>query len=286
MRLKFLLCLIFALSFPLFAEVTMDEAMLAEIKAMKEERYGPSFYGIEIPETGARVLLIVDASKSMHRKDALRLDGGSRWDTLVDEVDSMTTQMQTLIKANPSLCFTVTLLYEVGGKPHMGTMPYDITQPVGKTLLMKELRSKTFGNGGNFETTFCETLWPLVAKQHITHIFFLGDNDIATYATTIEPVFNQWFEVKSKRPTEANLQKLWKLKCAWWEPWKRWRPPSKRKSLSFKNSTSIPLPPPPKEVVFSAVVIGQSSPLLERFTQVANGTYIERKKKKKKSTKE
>ncbi|MDO4528327.1 MAG: hypothetical protein Q4C03_06065, partial [bacterium] len=128
MRLKLLLCLIFVLSFPLLAEVTMDEAMLAEIKAMKEERYGPSFYGIEIPKTGARVLLIVDASKSMRRKDAMRSDGGSRWDTLVDEVDTMTTQMQALIETNPSLCFTVTLLYEVGGKPHAGTMPYDITQ--------------------------------------------------------------------------------------------------------------------------------------------------------------
>lgn len=270
----------------LFAVETSDAKTAEEIRAAHKERYGPTFYGIEIPETGARVLLIVDASKSMRRKDAMRTDGGTRWDTLVDEVDAMVTQMQALVKRNSTLCFTVTLLYDVGGTPHPGTMPFDISQPSGKTLLMKELESKTFGNGGNFETTFCETLWPLVSKQHITHIFFLGDNDIATYASTIEPTFKQWFDITPKKPKTEELKKLWQLKCAWWEPWKRWRPPSKRKQLSFKKDKQLQLPPPPKEVSFSAIVIGQSSPLLERFTKIANGTYIERKKTKKKRTKE
>lgn len=286
--IRHLLLLIFAFGIGLssLADVTPNDVLLDDARIAHKLRYGPLFYGIELPPTGARILLIVDASKSMRRKDTLRNDNGTRWDTLIDEIELMISQIEDLVSKNPNVCFTITLLYEVGGPPHAGTMPFDLTQEMGKTNLLKELKSKSFGDGGNFEATFGETLWPLVAKQHITHVFFLGDNDIAHYADAIEPIFNQWYTITPKEPKDAKLKKLWKLKCAWWEPWKKWRPPSKKKRLTFKDEATLSLPPPPKDVSFSAIVIGQSSPLLKAFTKTANGNYIERKKQKKKRKKD
>jgi hypothetical protein len=279
----FFLALLFSLSYCQAQTLTPQERLRLEARQKAhDERYAPTFYGIDIPETGARVLLIVDASKSMGRKDALRTDGGTRWQTLIDEVESMTQDMLTLQAKQPTLCFTVSILYEVGGSPHAGTPPFDLSQSTARDRLLNELKAKTLGQGGNFETTFCETLWPLVAKQHITHIFYLGDNDIGAYETTIDSAFNRWFKLSSKEPTEPELKPLWKLKCSWWEPWRRWRPPSKQKTIALKKET-LRLPPPPKDVTFSAIVFGQASPLLKRFTETANGTYIERKKKKKRT---
>ncbi len=247
-----------------------------------EERYGPTFYGIELPKTGARVLLIVDASKSMRRKDTRRLDKGTRWDTLVDEVKAMSYRMTEAIKENPTLCYTVSLLYDVGDDVHPGTQPYNMANPAEQTALLNNLEHRTLGNGGNFKTTFCQTLWPLVAKQHITHIFFLGDNDIASAEEDILPLFQQWYTLTAKEPQEAALKKQWRLKCDWWEPWKTWRAPN-RKFAQFKKDKL--LPPPPKEVLFSAVVIGQSSPLLETLSKIGKGSYIEYINPKKHKTK-
>lgn len=247
-----------------------------------DKRYGPAFYGIELPETGARVLLIVDASKSMGRKDALRTDGGTRWQTLIDEVETMTQTMADLQAKHPRLSYTLTLLYDVGGTPHKGSAPFDLTQPTARDRLLNELRAKKLGQGGNYEATFCETLWPLVAQQHITHIFFLGDNDIGAYASTIETAFYRWYALTPKEPKEAELKPLWRLKRTWFEPWKKWRAPSARRTLDFRRADALRLMPPPKDVIFSAIVIGQASPLLKAFTEAAHGTYVERKKTKRK----
>ena len=149
-----------------------------------EERYGPMFYGLRLPETGARLLLIIDTSKSMGRKDSTRTDGGRRWDTLLDEVRRMTNEMAALIAAR-KVCFTVSVLYEGGDLPHAGSEPFDLAQAGSAERLLSELSAKTFVSGGSFETTFGETLWPLVARQHITHIVYLGDNDIARHAETV-----------------------------------------------------------------------------------------------------
>jgi hypothetical protein len=278
----FLSLLLFSLASFALAQQRLgrDAALEARAKA-HDERYGPTFYGIEIPETGARVLLIIDASGSMQQRDTLRSDGGSRWQTLIDEVSSMTQQMADLQKANPRLCYTVSILYEVfryekNEKAHKGTPPFDLSQPNARTALIEELQSTTPGGGANFNVTFNETLWPLVAKQHITHIFFLGDNDIDVYGEAIEATFRRWYAVTPKEPKAAKERQLWRLKKTWFEPWKKWRPPSARRTLALRSSETLRLPPPPKEVTFSAIAIGASSPLLETFTTLARGTYVER----------
>lgn len=139
-------------------------AMAAPVgEATLDERYGPAFYGLRLPETGARVLLVIDTSKSMGRKDSARTDGGRRWDTLVDEVRTMTDEMATLV-AERRVCFTVSLLYEGGKEPHPGSEVFDIAQRGAARRLLAELSSKALTSGGSFERTFGETLWPLVAR--------------------------------------------------------------------------------------------------------------------------
>jgi hypothetical protein len=273
--------LFFVIASPQFAQDLQPDTLEARSKA-HDDRYKPTFYGIEIPPTGARVLLIVDASGSMTTPDSLRTDGGTRWQTLIDEVTSMTNAMQELQASHPHLCFTITLLYEVyryenGGKPHKGTQAFDLSQPTAREALIKELQATVPGGGANFETTFNDTLWPLVAQQHITHIFFLGDNDIDYFSDRIYSTFNHWYGLTKKEPKEAKQKKLWRLKCAWYEPWKRWRPPTQRRTLELRKSDLLRLPPPPREVTFSAIAIGESSPLLKTFTEIARGTYVERK---------
>ncbi len=246
-----------------------------------EERYGPVFYGIPLPETGARVLLVIDTSKSMGRKDKVRKDGGTRWDTLVDEVQTMTATMQELI-AERRVNFTVTLLYEGGKTPHRGTSPYDIAVAGTADRLLTDLKAKEFTSGGSFETTFGETLWPLVAKQHLTHVFYLGDNDIGKYSESVRNAVTAWYNLPRKEPVK-DQRKLWSLKNQWWDPWKRWRKPAGSGKLVFKKQQA--LPPPPKDVTFSCVAIGQASPLLKELATLGNGDYVERLPKKKRKSK-
>lgn len=265
-------------SFLLFLFLTFFPLTLFA-QATPEERYGPTFYGIELPKTGARVLLIVDASKSMRRKDTRRIDGGTRWDTLVDEVKSMSETMTETLQQQPLLCYTVTLLFDVGSAPHTGTQPYNMANPAERQALLSALEGKSLGEGGNYRQTFGEVLWPLVSKQHITHIVFLGDNDIARYSDEILPQFSNWYSLSMKKPKDSHLRSLWQLKHAWWSPWKNWRPPN-RAFAKLKREQIFP--PPPKEVTFSAVVIGQTSPLLRQLTELGQGSYVEYKNKKKK----
>ncbi len=247
-------------------------------REIREEKYGPSFYGIELPETGANVLLVVDISKSMGRKDASRTDGGRRWDTLVDEVTSLCDQM-TLLIAERRVHFAITLLYEGGEQGHPGTEAYVLAEKGAKARLLQALQRETFAAGGSFEKTFGETLWKLVARDHVTHLFYLGDNDIGKYADTVEAAVGAWYTLPKEKPS-AQARALWSLKKKWYQPWERWRKPVGQGRLTFKRQQS--LPPPPKEVVFHAIAIGQKSPLLKRLADLGSGTYIERLPKKKK----
>ncbi len=255
----------------------------AEAIDSPEDRYGPVFYGIELPEDGARLLLIIDTSKSMGRKDKTRIDGGCRWDTLIDEVRAMSTQMEALIQER-RVNFTVTLLYEGGDTPHTGSEAYDLAVKGEAEKMLRALEAKTFTSGGSFEVTFGETLWPLVADHHITYIIYLGDNDIGKYEESVQSSVAAWYTLPRKQPS-ADQRKLWNLKNDWWEPWSRWRKPAGSGRLVFKQQQS--LPPPPKEVTFSCVAIGQASPLLKDLATLGKGVYVERltkSKRKKKAT--
>lgn len=251
-------------------------------EAQSEDRYGPIFYGIELPETGARVLLIIDTSKSMGRKDKSRVEPGTRWDTLCDEVDSMTDTMKDLI-AKRKVCFTVSLLYEGGDLGHKGTDPFDISVPGTAEKLAAALERREFTSGGNFEETFGEKLWPLVSKQNITHVFYLGDNDIGRYEDEVLKATTAWYELPDKNP-DGSQRKLWNLKKEWRKAWARWRKPAKGIPV-FKSQQK--LPPPPKDVTFSTIAIGQSSETLEKLATLGSGEYVERgvtqKRKKKKA---
>lgn len=253
------------------------------LRAQMHERYGPVFYGIELPETGARVLLIIDTSKSMGRKDKTRTEPGTRWDTLCDEVDSMTDTMEELI-AKRKVCFTVSLLYEGGDLEHKGTDPFDLSVPGTAEKLAAALERRDFTSGGNFEATFGEKLWPLVSKQNITHVFYLGDNDIGRYENEVVDATAAWYKLPEKNP-DGSQRKLWNMKKEWRKAWARWRKPTKGVPV-FKSQQK--LPPPPKDVIFSTIAIGQSSETLKQLSTLGSGEYVERgvtKKRKKKKTK-
>ena len=250
---------------------SLSFGMAAEEAVMPND-YGPMFYGVELPEDGARLLLVIDTSKSMGRKDSARTDGGTRWDTLLDEVTGMTDQMADII-ARRRVCYTVSLLYEGGDEPHAGTTPFDLSKPGIAQALLAELRGKTFTSGGSFEHTFGETLWPLVSKQHITHIIYLGDNDIGRYGETpARAALTAWYNLPRKNPT-ADQRPLFRLKSAWWEPWKGWRRPTAKRPV-FRSQQR--LPPPPRDVVFHAIAIGQKSPFLKEMATLGHGEYVER----------
>ena len=245
---------------------------LARAEAPSDARYVPYFYGIALPEDGARVLLVIDTSKSMGRKDASRPDGGTRWDTLCDQVSDMAGRMAALA-ARRRVCYTVTLLYEGGDAPHAGTEPFDLAKPGAAEALLAALRARALTSGGSFEATFGETLWPLVSRQHITHVIYLGDNDVGRYAEApVRAAVSAWYALPRRDPAAAQ-RALFRLKAAWWEPWKGWRRPTAQRP-AFRGQQA--LPPPPCDVVFSAVAIGQKSPLLEELAALGGGEYVER----------
>ena len=245
---------------------------LARAEAPSDARYVPYFYGIALPEDGARVLLVIDTSKSMGRKDASRPDGGTRWDTLCDQVSDMAGRMRELA-ARRRVCYTVSLLYEGGDAPHPGTEPFDLSRPGAHEALLAELRARALTSGGSFETTFGKTLWPLVSRQHITYVVYLGDNDVGRYAEApVRAAVSAWYALPRRDPP-ADQRALFRLKAAWWEPWKGWRRPAAGRP-AFRSQQAYP--PPPQDVVFSAVAIGQKSPLLEELARLGGGEYVER----------
>lgn len=256
----------------LCAALTALFCPLAPAEAPSDARYVPYFYGIALPEDGARVLLVIDTSKSMGRKDASRPDGGTRWDTLCDQVSEMAGRMAALA-ARRRVCYTVTLLYEGGDAPHAGTEPFDLAKPGAAEALLAALRARALTSGGSFEATFGETLWPLVSRQHITHVIYLGDNDVGRYAEApVRAAVSAWYALPRRDPAAAQ-RALFRLKAAWWEPWKGWRRPTAQRP-AFRGQQA--LPPPPRDVVFSAVAIGQKSPLLEELAALGGGEYVER----------
>lgn len=266
--LRTLLCsALFCLAAPLTAQ-TDAEAY--------EARYGISLYGIDLPPKGANLLLIIDASKSMNRKDAARQTPGRRWDTLIDEVTAMRDAMQTAAKER-NTHFSVSIIFEGGDTAHEGIGPFNMAKSEEGETLIKTLKEKPFLAGGNFETTFKETLWPFVTKHAITYIVYLGDDDIGTYAVPVREAMNRWYAPNKEKP-DAATRKCQKLKTNWRLHWKNWRPP-KRGTLTFKNTR--PLPPPPKDVTFSCVAVGQDSALLKELSELGHGIYVARKSKSK-----
>ncbi len=246
--------------------------MDAAQRAAFEKRYGPLFYGVELPRTGARVLLVADVSKSMALRDGSRKDGGRRWDTLIDEVAQMAETMGRLSEGG-RVCYTVSVLYEGGDERHGGTEPFDLARPGEAERLLGELRGRGFVSGGSFDHTFGETLWPLVARQHITHIFYLGDDDIGRYgAEPARKAVSAWYALPRKDPA-PDQRALWETKVAWWKPWGQ-RRRAARGAPAFREA--LRLPPPPRDVVFSCVAIGQPSELLRELAGLGRGEYVER----------
>lgn len=262
---------------PLLATTTGADALTEE---EVRERYGITFYGIDLPSRGANLLLVIDASKSMRRKDAARTTPGRRWDTLIDEVTQMRDAMQEQAQKR-GVPFTVSIIFEGGDEVHEGIGPFDLRDTAAGEALVTALVEKEFLSGGNFETTFQETLWPFVARHAITYIVYLGDDDIGTYATAVRSALTDWYTAPETKPTAAQ-RKCQQQKAAWRKHWARWRP-TKRGMPTFKKTR--PLPPPPKDVTFSCVAIGQSSPLQEEMATLGKGQYIERKAKAKRKRK-
>ena len=236
-----------------------------------EERYGPVFYGIRLPAQGARVLLILDTSKSMSRKDAARPDGGRRWDTLLDEAKVLAGQMREAASTRGAP-YSLTLLYEGGETPRPPSPCINFDKADASEKLLAELARCAFTSGGSFAQTFGERLWPLVARDHITHIIYLGDNDIARHAEAVEAALAAWYNLPKASPSPAQ-RALWKTKEAWRKPWEHWRPAAKGVPR-FASHTM--LPPPPADVVFSAVAVGQPSPFLKTLAERHGGEYVER----------
>lgn len=235
------------------------------------ERYGPQFYGLQLPEQGARVLLVLDTSKSMGRKDPARADGLSRWQTLRDEVSAMASRMAELAASPRRVPYALMVLYEGGtGEPEHSAC-YDILGPDSAAPLLEALASRPFTSGSNHEATFA-ALWPLVSKHRITHIIYLGDNDIASHAEGVRAAFEAWYALPEKSPAPAQ-KPLWKLKRAWAEAWRTWRPRPAAAARQRLSTQPPPLPPRPAEVVFSAVAIGQASPVLEALARRGGGEY-------------
>ena len=277
MKRLILHCLLLLLGGGLFPMVGMAQQDRAAREAY-EERYGIKLYGIDLPQKGANLLLIIDASKSMNRKDALRKMPARRWDTLIDEVTAMCDGMQAAAQAN-GVPFAVSVIFEGGDTAHAGIGPFDMAKPEAGEALITALKEKVFLSGGNFETSFGETLWPFVTKHAITYIVYLGDDDIGSYATPVREALTRWYTPAEK--PDAATRKCQKQKANWRLHWKNWRPP--KRAPTFKNTRH--LPPPPKDVIFSCVAIGQDSALLKEIATLGHGTYVERKSKQKSKSK-
>lgn len=242
--------------------------------AQLPDRYGPVFYGIELPDTGANVLLIVDSSGSMRLNDYTRQTPGTRWDTLCDEVETMTEQMAELCRYK-GVGYTVTVLYEGGYVSPRASDCYNLKEDDAGMRLVAELKGRFPGGSASFDETFGKLLWPLVAKHHVTHIFYLGDDDIGRYSVdnkVVQRTIKSWYTLPKKNPRK-NQQRLWKLKQEWWSPWKRWRKPTPGVPV-FKSQ--MRMPPPPKNVKFSCIVIGESSEILKEIAKRGGGEYVEK----------
>lgn len=252
----------------LFAVLCLGGAMAQD--APLAERYAPAFYGLPLPERGARVLLILDTSKSMGRKDASRADGGTRWQTLCDEVRSMADRMTELAAPPRRVPYAVVVLFEGGRTPHTGSVCYDMANPGAADKLVAEVEGRALTSGGSFEITFGDRLWPLVSRHHITHLFYLGDNDIADHAQAVRAALEAWYALGEKNAAPEH-KVLRRQKEAWRAPWRNWRPPNPRQP---RLSGQVLLPPPPKEVELSCIAIGQASPTLKALAELGGGRYI------------
>lgn len=239
------------------------------------ERYGISFYGIDLPQEGAHLLLIIDVSKSMSRKDAARTTPGRRWDTLLDEVQTMLDEMATATKQR-GVPFQVSVIFEGGDEAHRGEGPFIPANPESAKALMALLSGQTFRSGGSFETTFSETLWDVMTRQAITYVIYLGDDDIGHYAESIRESVRSWYTCDEANPTSLQRKRRHQ-KNVWRKAWSGWRP-VKRGMPAFRSTKR--LPPPPKDVIFSCVAIGQRSSLLQEIATMGKGQYIERTGKK------
>lgn len=240
-----------------------------------QERYGVYFYGIELPREGANVLMIIDVSKSMSRKDAARSTPGRRWDTLLDEVQSMREEM-VLAAEKRGVPFHVSVIFEGGNEPHTGEGPFNMADKAASEKLQKLLTEQTFKSGGSFETTFTETLWEVVTRHAITYVIYLGDDDIGTYATPIREAVTSWYTASTATKPTAQQRKHRHQQKVWRKAWANWRP-MKRGTVVLSKTKR--LPPPPKQLTFSCVAIGQASPLQEELAKLGNGQYVERKGK-------
>ncbi len=250
------------------------------------ERYELDFYGIPLPQTGARILIVADRSSSMDIRDVGRDDGGTRWTTLIDEISRMTLAMETLIAAE-RVPFSIVLLYE-GGGDHEGTKCFNLIQKGERDALLHEVKSQSPGEGGNMKVTFGKHLWPLVAKHHITHIFFLGDTDIDRQAGFVKRAVEAWYALpeikKQQRSTfhtmspsvfETNDTELMALKQQWWKLW------GERIRLKTFNR-GIPIPPPQPNVIFNCITIGRKSKTQQALAVIGGGQCIQVSIKKKK----
>lgn len=243
------------------------------------ERYQVDFYGVGIPPYGAHILIVADRSKSMNVKDIGRDDGGTRWMTLVQEVSEMVGQMEALLRARP-VRYTVTMLYE-GGGDHCGSEAYNIGTKGAGARLIADVTAERPGAGGNFTKTFGENLWPLVARDAITHIFFLGDTDIDRQESEVIAAVEAWYGLpgtvrlpkkmitRKRAPRSAPLsyaeKELFGLKERWGGYWDHYRGP--------RHSGRI-MPPPVEEVVFNCVTIGRESSAQKRLAELGRGECV------------
>lgn len=194
MKSLFKLVTLLGITFVAMLTMAMDEA---EFQRIQSEKYGIQFYGIQIPEEGARVVLILDTSGSM--SCLVRSADGKpkrRWDILIEEVEQMLKSMaeQTAKTGAP---FALGVIFEgtSGGDPTpfytIEASRYD-THPLPQ--LIKRLNAITPSGGVTFDEVFSNKLWPYVAKHGATHAIFLGDDDI------------QYMAARSFNPSKSGIK--------------------------------------------------------------------------------
>ena len=276
---------VLGITFVAMLTMAMDEA---EHQRIQSEKYGIQFYGIQIPEEGARVVLILDTSGSM--SCLVRSADGKpkrRWDILIEEVEQMLKSMAEQ-SAKTGAPFALGVIFEgtSGGDP---TPFYTIEASRYNTLplpqLIKRLNAIDPSGGATFDEVFSNKLWPYVAKHGATHAIFLGDDDIQYMADAVIQSVKKWYQTTSQGSAakfsfgKKNFKgPLSALKNKWAAaPWSRAMPtaPHKQKSgLKFSNkSAKQKFPPRPQDVTFHCIAINVDSETLKTIAKLGGGEY-------------
>ena len=123
----------------------------------------------------------------------------------------------------------------------------------------------------------------VIGSEYCYHDAYCGDEcafgqimgmpeSFAAPAGLVGKAVSAWYALPRKDPA-PDQRALWETKVAWWKPWGQ-RRRAARGAPAFREA--LRLPPPPRDVVFSCVAIGQPSELLRELAGLGRGEYVER----------